>query len=129
MAYILIIDDDPDICEAIKLVLFEEKYEADISDDLDKAFEKMKKRKPDLILLDVMFPDDDSGGFVFAQNLRNHDEFKDIPILMLTAVNQEFSFDFSSEDIDDEWLPVSDFIEKPADFEILKEKVSKLLGN
>ena len=46
---------------------------------------------------------------------------------MLTAVNQQFPLGFSNKDIDPTWLPVSDFVEKPVDFEILKAKINDLL--
>lgn len=55
------------------------------------------------------------------------DNVKDIPILMLTAVNTEFPLGFGSQDIGNEWLPVEDFLEKPVDFDLLKKKVSEML--
>jgi hypothetical protein len=46
---------------------------------------------------------------------------------MLTAVNAKFPLGFGSRDIDDNWLPVSDFLEKPMDFDVLRGKVDALL--
>ena len=59
-------------------------------------------------------------GFEFARKVKADDRFKDMPIVMMTAVNQSFPFGFSADDIDGEWLPVSEFLEKPVDFEVLK---------
>ena len=61
--------------------------------------------------------------------MRNEDEvLKTVPILMLTAINAEFPLGFGPNDIDSEWLPVTDFLEKPVDFDVLKDKVAKLLS-
>ena len=50
-----------------------------------------------------------------------------MPILMLTAVNVKFPLGFSAKDIDEHWLPVNDFVEKPVDFDVLRSKVATLL--
>jgi response regulator RpfG family c-di-GMP phosphodiesterase len=50
-----------------------------------------------------------------------------IPILMLTGVNQELGLKFSTFDIDNSWLPVTDFLEKPVDFGELVNKVKSML--
>jgi len=56
------------------------------------------------------------------------EQLKKIPILMLTAINTKFPLGFGPKDIDDDWLPVTEFLEKPVDFDVLVDKVSKLLG-
>jgi len=62
-----------------------------------------------------------------AREIRNTPGLEDLPVILLTAINQEFPMDFSSGDIDPEWMPVQDFLEKPVAPEILLEKVDKLL--
>jgi hypothetical protein len=47
---------------------------------------------------------------------------------MLTAVNQQFPLGFSDKDIDPKWLPVIDFLEKPVDFAVLREKINGLFA-
>ena len=47
---------------------------------------------------------------------------------MLTAINAKFPLGFGPNDIDSEWMPVTDFLEKPVDFDVLRGKVAKLLG-
>ncbi len=87
------------------------------------------KRRPDLVILDVMFPENSCAGFELARKMRHYnDKLKDIPVLMLTAVNSEIPFGFSSKDIDEYWLPVTDFLEKPIDFDILSSKVLDILS-
>ena len=128
MAYILVIDDDKDFASAVETVLRDTGYEVHIEMDPDSAERSMKDRQPDLIILDVMFPENNVGGFEFCRKIRHFNEkLKNIPVLMLTAVNAKFPLGFSSTDIDDDWLPVEDFLEKPIDFDILLKKVSALL--
>lgn len=47
---------------------------------------------------------------------------------MLTALNQQFPLGLSHRDIDPNWLPVTDFVEKPVDFELLRERIARLLA-
>jgi DNA-binding response OmpR family regulator len=132
MAYILIIDDDPDIANASAKVLQSEGHEVEMVLVPEDAEQSIEKRRPDLIVLDVMFPGNASGGFEFARWLANKSkEAKQppIPVVMASAINQKVPFGFSNSDIDDAWLPVSEFMEKPIDFEILKSKVRFLLAN
>ena len=89
----------------------------------------MESKPPDLAILDVMFPEDASAGFELARFMRHEKEqLKNIPILMLTAINTKFPLGFGSKDIDEEWMPVTEFLEKPVDFDVLREKVAKLLN-
>ncbi len=128
MSYLLIIDDDEDFAVAAATVLRNAGYEVQIEMNIKSAEESMKNRRPDLIILDVMFPENGTAGFELARKLKHYDkQLKDTPILMLTAVNSRFPLGFSSTDIDDYWLPVEDFLEKPVDFDILKKKVDNLI--
>ena len=128
MAYILVVDDDADISAALEVVLKNSGYEVEVAMKTEIGWEKLEERIPDLMVLDVMFPGNDSEGFELARKVRGDNRFKGLPIVMMTAVNQSFPFGFSADDIDDEWLPVSEFLEKPVDFEVLKEKIEALLN-
>lgn len=69
------------------------------------------------MILDVMFPEDSSAGVDLARKIRHYPKrLQSIPSLMLTAANTGFPLGFSSRDVDEYWLPVSDFLEKPVDF-------------
>jgi len=61
-------------------------------------------------------------GFDFDRELKHHPEYKDIPILMLTAVKERFGLDFKPEAGDQEWLPVEEFLDKPVKPTVLLEK-------
>ncbi|MFW6189127.1 MAG: response regulator transcription factor [Planctomycetota bacterium] len=128
MARLLVIDDDEDFATAVASVAREEGYEVEIELESDRAIEAVRKHEPDLVLLDVMFPEDSSAGFDLARKMRKgHNRWENLPILMLTAINTEFPLGFSTNDIDEEWLPVTDFVEKPVDFDDLLQKVEALL--
>jgi DNA-binding response OmpR family regulator len=128
MAYVLIVDDDEDLASATSTVLSGAGHEVKALLDTSDAIPSMQEKTPDLIILDVMFPEDSMAGFKLARTIRNESEkFKNIPILMLTAVNAKLPMGFSSDDIDNAWLPISDFVEKPVDLDVLLAKVEKLL--
>ena len=128
MSYLLIIDDDEDFAKAEAAVLIDAGHEVEIELNIKGGEKSMLKRKPDLIILDVMFPESSSAGFELARKMVHFDEkLKEIPILMLTAINSEFPLGFSSRDINNYWLPVTEFLEKPVDLDILNKKVSDML--
>jgi CheY-like chemotaxis protein len=129
MSYLLIVDDDEDFATAVATVLRGKGHDVRIELDLSAAIRSMTDRRPDLLLLDVMFPEDSTGGFELARTMRlRHERLKDVPILMLTAVNTRFPLGFSAKDIDDDWMPVTEFLEKPVDLDVLAERVETLLS-
>ena len=128
MAYLVIVDDDEDFAGAAATVLRSAGHEVAVELDPTSALKSMRERRPDVVILDVMFPEDASGGFELARTLQHESEsLKGMPILMLTAVNQKFPLGFGPSDIDSDWLPVADFVEKPVDLDVLRNKVSALL--
>jgi len=129
MAYLMIVDDDEDFTSALTTTLRAAGYEVEVECDPAAAMEKMEARTPDLAILDVMFPEDASAGFALARSLRQrNDALRNIPILMLTAVNTKFPLGFGLQDIDDNWLPVSGFLEKPVDLRLVSQRIEALLA-
>ena len=128
MAYLMIVDDDPDFASAVAKVLQNAGHEIEIEPKIEPVLDNMATRVPDLAILDVMFPEDPNAGFDLARSIRKNQKFKNMPILMLTGVNASFPLGFGAKDINDSWLPISDFLEKPIDFDVLLNKVTTLLG-
>ncbi len=126
MAYLLIVDDDPEFASSVATVCQADGHEVVTAHTPADALASVAQRRPDGILLDVMFPEDPTAGFEIAREVQR--KFGPIPILLLTAVNQEFPLGFSHKDYDAKWLPVVDFLEKPVDFAVLREKVRRLQG-
>lgn len=129
MAKILVIDDDPDIILSVRMALEAVKHEVISAPNGKEGVEMIKSEKPDLIILDVMM-DTKTEGFQLALKLHNPDpssdffKFKDIPILMLTAIHSTTPLRFEP-DID--YLPVELFVDKPIDPDDLVNKVDWLL--
>jgi len=124
---ILIIDDDPDITEAMTVVLENRGYEVRGARDGTEGMEQLKQARPDLIILDVMLRTSQEG-FELSRELKQNPKYKDIPILMLTAVKQKTGLDFKAEAGDQSWLPVEEFLDKPVKPNVLLEKVEDLLS-
>lgn len=122
---ILIVEDDLDVVEAMKIVLESKKYYVIFANDGKEGFEKAKSEKPDLIISDVMMRHE-TEGFDMTQNLRRNEQTKYIPILMVTAITQKTGFPFCPE-TDGEFLPVDDYVEKPVQPDDLLLRVEKLL--
>jgi two-component system alkaline phosphatase synthesis response regulator PhoP len=123
---ILIIDDDIDLVEAMRLTLENEDFIVIDAQDGQKGIEKINREKPDLVLLDVMMETQDEG-FHIAYQIRSNEETADLPIIMLTAVSQETGFSFDKEK-DEDFLPVNEFLEKPVNPDTLIELVKRNLG-
>lgn len=124
MANIVICDDDPEIREAMRIILESEGHTIREADGLDACRACLKEGKPDLLILDVMMdkPDD---GFQFSYELRDSDQ-KDVPILMVTGVGQQTGWNFDPSK-DEDFIPVNDFLEKPVKPDDLIARVNKLL--
>lgn len=126
MAYLLIVDDDLDFAQAIAASLSKEGHETAIETDTEAVRSQLRRRMPDVLILDVMFPENPCTGFELAREIGK--VHRNLPILLLTAVNDQFPLGFSDKDIDSRWLPVAGFLEKPVDLQVLKEKVRQLLA-
>ncbi len=127
MAYVMVVDDNEDLAAAMAFALRENGHEVLTSLDTAAALAEMRKRRPDLVVLDVMFPGDDFAGFELARAMSKSPALKGTPILMLTGVNRELGMAFSAFDVDNTWLPVTEFLEKPVDFGVLAGKVGSML--
>lgn len=86
---ILIIDDSEIALKLLSTILEHENYEIRIAKDAFQAFEVLTKFKPDLILLDIMMPKMD--GYEFTKRIKNLDDLKNIPIILVTALNDQES--------------------------------------
>jgi DNA-binding response OmpR family regulator len=127
MARIAIIDDDLDLAEDVSQILAGAGHQVRLRGDIDGALEELTRSKPDLLILDVIFPENPAGGFDLARQLRGTAALKDLPVILLTSINQEFPMDFSARDIDPDWIPVQDFLEKPVPPAVLLACVDRLL--
>jgi DNA-binding response OmpR family regulator len=121
MAKILIVDDDPDVVEAVRLFVSKAGHEVVSAFSRSEGMTRVNDAKPDLLILDVMMeqPDD---GIAMAQDLRRAGFKK--PIIMLTSVSKALGMSYGR---DNDLVPVDEFIEKPVLPAALVEKVTNLL--
>ena len=128
---ILIIDDNPDMVLAVSMPLEAAGYQVVWAQSGREGLDKVLEIAPDLVILDVMM-ETSTAGFQVSLALRSPDprspyaRFRDIPILMLTAIHTTTSLRFGP---DEAYLPVDDFVEKPVDADVLLEKVKTLLAD
>lgn len=130
-AKILIVDDDPDFVEAMKMILEANNYKVSTAANGTEGLRQVKAVNPDLIILDIMM-DTITEGFQVSYQLRNPDpkseyaQYSKIPILVLTAIVEKKHMKFSTK-TDGDFLPVDDFVEKPIRPQMLLEKIKNLL--
>lgn len=125
-AKILIVDDDPDFVDTLKLILEKEKYDLASAFNKTEALKKIEEFKPDLILLDIMM-ETITDGFHVCYKLKGNEQTRGIPILAISAINETSDIKFSPK-TDGEYFPADDFIEKPVKPEDLLNRVEKLLS-
>ena len=119
---ILIIDDDENLRSVLEALLEPKGYEIMQAGDGDEGLQKIRKRRPDIIILDGMMPK--KSGFQLAYELKNNPEYERIPIIMLTGVDK------ASGKTEQYWREKSraDFyIPKPFDYMKLVNMVAKIL--
>jgi DNA-binding response OmpR family regulator len=123
---ILIIDDDKDYSEALKIVLENYGFAVDHVPNIQDGRKALEAGRPDLIILDVMM-DKHTDGFDLCYSLKHDEACKQIPILMVTAVTDKTGFKFSPE-TDGEYLQADDYVSKPIPVPELLSRVKKLIG-
>ena len=116
---ILAVDDEPDVLSLLNLMLTSQGYNVVTASDGQEALEKARTENPNLILLDVMLPKMD--GYKIARMLKFDENFKHIPIIMLTAKVQEKDRQTGME------MGADDYITKPFDTAGLLDKVKEVL--
>jgi two-component system, OmpR family, alkaline phosphatase synthesis response regulator PhoP len=125
---ILIIDDDRDLVHSIRIVLESGQYSVRTAYNGKEGYRMIEEKLPDLIILDVMMATD-TEGFDLAFRLRNQERYRDVPILMLTAFTRkmaESGTDKFQHIMGQEW-PVTQFMEKPVDPDVLLKTAAELL--
>jgi DNA-binding response OmpR family regulator len=113
---ILIIDDEVNICELLKLSLSKENYEIATAQSGRSGIAIFKSFKPDLVLLDIMLPDKD--GTEICREIR---EFSPVPIIIISAKNAEFDKVSILE------LGADDFIVKPFSIKEIYSRIKAIL--
>jgi len=122
---VLVIDDDPDIVAAEKLILESRGFNVLTASNGKEGLNALKNHEVDIILLDVMMDTDDEG-FQLSYQLKSDPKTAKIPILIVTSVSKVTGIPYSPK-TDDYYLPVEDYIEKPVQPKELLRRIEALL--
>ena len=118
MAQILICDDDPMIRKLVSEFLMRDGHDVLIANDGLDALVILKQQKPDLLILDIMMPE--INGYDVCHNIKLDPRLKDLPIVILTARDQELDPRLGS-------LMGIDYVHKSATPKVLIEKIGRIL--
>jgi len=131
---ILLVDDDRDLLEVLRLVLEGHEYAVVTEAEPARVLEVVERERPDVIVLDVMMPEA-TEGFHIVWHLRRRPEayFQDVPIIILSAIHQKTALRFYPDSGDGtytagEFLPVQGFVDKPVEPGKLLEEIQRVLA-
>jgi len=117
---ILVVDDDPDLVESVSMKLESEDFRVAKAYDGIEAMDRIKEERPALIILDVMMPR--KNGYELCDELKSSDEYKDIVVVLLTAVADAVT-STSYTHMGGKTTLADDFIPKPIELDKLMEMV------
>lgn len=124
---ILIVDDDPDVVFAVSAMLTAQGFEVISAKTGSEGLDRVRLDRPDLILLDLMIENHDTG-FQVAKTLKSDPAIRDIPVIMVSAVHEKTGFGFD-QGRDGHWMKTDAFIEKPYEPSQVIAKIKELLAD
>lgn len=116
---ILVIEDEPDAAELLKMHLETYEFEVLCAFDGKEGYHLARTKAPDLILLDLMLPEVD--GFWICEMIKTDTKFSGIPVIVLTARSSDEDLDIAKK------CGANDYVTKPFEFNNLLSKIRKLL--
>lgn len=114
---VLAVDDDPSVCEFYDQVLKLSGYDVECAPSAAKAREALSKRRPDIVLMDIMMPDQD--GISFTRELRADSKTSDIPIIVVSGLADAGTLN------DALLFGAVDYMVKPIELDALKAKIER----
>jgi CheY-like chemotaxis protein len=129
---ILLVDDDRDLGESLRAVLRQHDYDVTLAYSASEGLRTAVSLKPDLIILDVSM-ETDTAGFEFVDQVRSkrqtsrYSAIRDVPIVLLTAINQVTNSRFSLDDRQSFLPAVGGVLTKPVRIETLLAKVGEIV--
>lgn len=116
---VLAVDDDASVCDLYEAGLPVLGYDVICASSAGKAREALKKRRPDVILMDIMMSDQD--GISLTRDLRSEPDTADIPIIIVSGLADAATLDDALR------FGAADYLVKPVDVSILKAKLERTL--
>ena len=117
---ILVVDDDPDLVESVSMRLENEGFQVAKAYDGVEAWDRIKDERPHMLILDVMMPR--KNGYELCNEIKKDDNYKDITVLLLTAVADAIPYTTYTH-MDGKTTLADDFIPKPINLDNLMEIV------
>lgn len=117
---VAIVEDEPHIVESLRFILSKAGHDIVVADNGDAAIDLVKNESPDVMVLDIMLPQ--KNGFEVLKWIRSQDEYRALPVLMLTAKGQDKDRNTASS------LGVDEFIAKPFSNDEVVDTVNRLLA-
>jgi DNA-binding response OmpR family regulator len=124
---ILVVDDDPEITNTLKVILESDGYEVFSATSKDQAEGLIKEICPSLLILDVMM-DNMSDGFDLSRDIKSDPGSSKISVILYTAIDNNTGVNFSSAFGNTEMIKADSYLEKPADPQKLLSEVRRLLA-
>ena len=122
---ILVVDDEPDFAEIVQGNLEREGYDVEVAYNGVEGWQKVVANPPHAIVLDVMMPEKD--GYQLCSELKRDEKYRDIPIVLLTAVASHVTSTRYSH-ADGMSTEADDYLPKPASAADITESIKGLLG-
>ncbi len=122
--YVMIVDDDPDLVETVSMMLESKGFEVGKAYDGVEGEAAIKKRRPDVLILDVMMPR--KNGYQLCKELKANKDTQGIPVILLTAVGEAVPTTTYTH-YEGMTVEAEDFIPKPVDAATLVQAVERLL--
>jgi two-component system phosphate regulon response regulator PhoB len=116
---VLVVEDDPDIAQLLKITLAKESLDVCWVDTGTDAFSAVQEKRPDVVLLDLMLPG--QNGFQICTSIKESPATSHIPVLMISARNQE------KDILEGYELGIDDYITKPFSPKVLVAKLRRIL--
>ena len=123
MKTILVVDDEKDVVRYFKTLFEDNGYRALTAMDGVEAMEKIRAERPDLVTLDITMPT--KTGVTVYRDIKENEEFKDIPVLIVTGVQPEFRKFISTRR---QVPPPEGYLEKPVALGDVLAEVQRLIG-
>ena len=125
---LLIIDDDPDVLESLRVILGDQGYNVNTASNKDDGLKLCSSQKPDLIILDIMM-ESDLEGYDMLNDFRKDDSMANVPIIMYSGMAQQLGVNFRSAVEDEKMFPGVSFVDKRQEVKELVEEVNKILNS
>ena len=123
-ARVLVVDDDPDFLEQMRIMLEGAGHEVVEASGVDEAMKILEEQVPQLAVLDLMMENTDDG-FVLAHRIKS--AHPDLPVVLVTAVTRETGLEFDLSPEGGGWIKADAILAKPIRFEQLRREIERLL--